>query len=45
LDYTTVTKRQHKQLQAVRVYHEKRGELIAVRKKRSKLKNGKLRDG
>jgi hypothetical protein len=30
LEYTTVTKRHHKQLQALRVYHTKRGELIAV---------------
>ena len=45
LKYTSTTRRHHKQLDAIRVYHTKRGKDIAVKKTRSKLKNVKLREG
>jgi hypothetical protein len=45
LKYTSVTRKHHQQLNAAREYHAKRGKLIHVKKRRSKMKNEKLKSG
>jgi hypothetical protein len=45
LKYTDVTRRHHQQLDAERAYHAKRVKRISVKKKRSQMKNEKLREG